>query len=273
ALNMNNSARAGSAITPKTKSVSEEERSRIERAIAMDIIERGQVTPPELTEKDYRSLGPIKGRTTGWLLAQLHLWFAAFVLAVPIFVVISEAIGMITGNKRFDRMAYEFLRVSMTAYSFTAISGILFTIALFFFYPGLMKYMSKIFEDSYVFYVLFIFLENAALYSYYYGWKKMRRGTSKKIHLAVGIWLNIMGTLIMITANAWATFMMTPGGVDMAGIFSGGVWAAIDNPLWHPMNLHRFVANIAYGGSIVAAYAAYMFLSAKTRRERAHYDW
>ncbi len=248
-------------------------KGEIDRAILLDRTERKQVKPPELTAKDYRSLGPVKRRTTGWFLAQIHLWFAAFVLAVPIFVVISEALGMITGNERYDRMAYEFLRISMTAYSFTAISGILFALALFFFYPGLMKYMTRIFEDSYVFYVLFIFLENAALYSYYYGWKRMRRGTKKKLHLAVGIWLNIMGTLIMITANAWATFMMTPGGVDMAGIFQGGVWAAVHNPLWHPMNLHRFVANIAYGGSIVAAYAAYMFLSAQTRRERAHYDW
>ena len=263
----------GSSATLKAKADIQMNQSGIDEAILLDQIERRRIKPPELTEKDYRTLGPVKGRTTGWFLAQLHLWFAAFVLAVPIFVVISEALGMITGNERYDRMAYEFLKVSMTAYSFTAISGILFALALFFFYPGLMKYMTKIFEDTYVFYVLFIFLENAALYSYYYGWKKMRRGAKKKLHLAVGIWLNIMGTLIMITANAWATFMMTPGGVDVAGIFSGGVWAAINNPLWHPMNLHRFVANIAYGGSIVAAYAAYMFLSAKTRRERAHYDW
>ncbi len=273
ALSASGEATGLKSVNLKAGPGSKRDRADIDRAILLDRIERRQVKPPELTDKDYRSLGPVKGRTTGWFLAQLHLWFAAFVLAVPIFVVISEAIGMITGNERYDRMAYEFLRISMTAYSFTAISGILFAFALFFFYPGLMKYMTRIFEDSYVFYVLFIFLENAALYSYYYGWKRMRRGTKKKFHLMIGLWLNVMGTLIMITANAWATFMMTPGGVDMAGIFQGGVWAAINNPLWHPMNLHRFVANIAYGGSIVAAYAAYMFLSARTRKERAHYDW
>jgi hypothetical protein len=40
-----------------------------------------------------------------------------------------------------------------------------------------------------------------------------------------------------------------------------------------PINIHRVIANIAYGGSIAGAYAAYQFLSAKTPEERAHYDW
>ncbi|TGO01944.1 hypothetical protein PN36_34000, partial [Candidatus Thiomargarita nelsonii] len=42
---------------------------------------------------------------------------------------------------------------------------------------------------------------------------------------------------------------------------------------WNPLNLHRFIANIAFGGAIVGAYAAYKFLSAKTAAEKAHYDW
>ena len=48
---------------------------------------------------------------------------------------------------------------------------------------------------------------------------------------------------------------------------------AIRGPLWNALNLHRFIANIAYGGSVVGAYAAYKFLSAKSKEERAHYDW
>ena len=58
-----------------------------------------------------------------WVAAQLHLWFAAFVLAVPIFVFVIEALGMITKDKRYDKMAYEFIKVSLSAYSVTAILG------------------------------------------------------------------------------------------------------------------------------------------------------
>ncbi|RMD96710.1 MAG: hypothetical protein D6814_10910 [Calditrichaeota bacterium] len=37
--------------------------------------------------------------------------------------------------------------------------------------------------------------------------------------------------------------------------------------------MHRFIANVAFGGSIAAAYGAFKFLGAKTAEERAHYDW
>ena len=40
-----------------------------------------------------------------------------------------------------------------------------------------------------------------------------------------------------------------------------------------PINIHRIIANVAFGGSVAAAYAAFKFLQAKTDEERAHYDW
>src|SRR5207244_2230660 len=39
------------------------------------------------------------------------------------------------------------------------------------------------------------------------------------------------------------------------------------------INVHRLIANVVFGGAIVAAYASYRFLAAKTDEERAHYDW
>jgi cytochrome bd ubiquinol oxidase subunit I len=40
-----------------------------------------------------------------------------------------------------------------------------------------------------------------------------------------------------------------------------------------PINIHRFIGNIAFGGSVAAAYAAWKFLGAENDDERAHYDW
>jgi cytochrome bd-type quinol oxidase subunit 1 len=235
--------------------------------------ERGYVAPAELGEGDYKRPVFANSRLIIWFAAQTHLWFAAFVLAVPIFVVIMEAIGMAVKDERYDRMAREFLRMSLTAYSFTLVTGAFFAAMLFILYPGLMKYLSSVMGKTFPFYFLFFLFENAALYTYYFGWERMGRGLKKRLHLALGVLLNVAGTLIMMVANAWTTFMMTPGGVDRVGLFKGSLWSAINNPLWHPMNLHRLVANVAYGGSIVAAYAAYRFLSARTDEERATYDW
>ncbi|MBI5970394.1 MAG: cytochrome ubiquinol oxidase subunit I [Deltaproteobacteria bacterium] len=228
---------------------------------------------PKLKAQDYPIVMGINSRVFVWMAAQLHLWFAAFVLAVPIFVFIIEAVGMATKDERYDKMAYEFIKVSLTAYSVTALIGGLLAFSLFVFYPDLMRYMTRLFGQTMLLYALLFFAESATLYIYYYGWHAMERGFSKWAHLTIGLLLNAVGTTLMFLANAWVTFMMSPSGVDAGGVFDGNIWHVIHNHLWNPINLHRFVANIAFGGSIVGAYAAYRFLSARSDSDRAHYDW
>jgi cytochrome bd-type quinol oxidase subunit 1 len=231
------------------------------------------IAPPQLTEKDYPTIAGVNSRVVVWLAAQLHLWFAAFVLAVPIFVFIIEAVGMATRDKRYDNMAYEFIKVTLTAYSITAILGGLLLFGLVLFYPGVLQYMSSIFKESMFYYALLFFAESACLYIYSNGWHWLQGGNKKWVHLTIGLMLNAVGTLLMFLANGWVTFMMSPNGVDPAGVFTGDSWAAMHNFLWNPINLHRVIANIAYGGSIVGAYAAFKFLSARSKELRAHYDW
>jgi hypothetical protein len=84
--------------------------------------------------------------------------------------------------------------------------------------------------------------------------------------------LNLVGTAIMLIANAWLTFMTSPAGVSEKGAVIS-TWAAVRNFTWMPINVHRIIANVAFGGSIAGAYAAVKFLQAKTDEERAHYDW
>ena len=92
------------------------------------------------------------------------------------------------------------------------------------------------------------------------------------MHLGLGLGLNLVGTGIMLIANAWLTFMTSPAGVSSKGALIS-LRDAVHNYTWMPINVHRFIANIAFGGSIAAAYAAVKFLQAKTDEERAHYDW
>jgi hypothetical protein len=92
----------------------------------------------------------------------------------------------------------------------------------------------------------------------------------------------------MLIANSWVSFMMSPplaeveaetGAVLSTGMnpltleWTGTLWEAINNPLWTPLNIHRFIGNVAFGGFIVGAYAAVRFLNAKDEETRAYYDW
>ncbi|MFB3132638.1 MAG: cytochrome ubiquinol oxidase subunit I [Rhodothermales bacterium] len=216
----------------------------------------------------YRDLGFIRPRVFMWVVAELHLMFAAFVLAVPMFALIIEYIGYKTGDTRYDDLAYDFTKLLSVSFSFTATLGALLTFGLIILYPGLTQYLVKIFSWTFFPYVLLFFFEAIFLYSYYYGWGKM----NPKLHLFLGVMLNIVGTSIMFIANAWLSFMNTPNGIDEMGNLVS-LWDAINNYIWMPINIHRLIANLAFGGAIGAAYGAYKFLGAKTQEERAHYDW
>jgi len=51
------------------------------------------------------------------------------------------------------------------------------------------------------------------------------------------------------------------------------LWDKIYNYSWMPMNLHRLVGNVTFGGFITGLVAAYMYMAAKKEDERAYYDW
>ncbi|MEE8304927.1 MAG: cytochrome ubiquinol oxidase subunit I, partial [Candidatus Tectomicrobia bacterium] len=148
-------------------------------------------------DPEYRDLGGlIRPRVFMWVVAELHLMFAAFVLAVPMFALIIEFIGYKTGDTRYDDLAYDFTKLLSVSFSFTATLGALLTFGLIILYPGLTQYLVKIFSWTFLPYVLLFFFEAIFLYSYYYGWGKM----NPKLHLFLGVMLNIVGTSIMFIA-------------------------------------------------------------------------
>jgi len=219
-------------------------------------------------EAEYRAVPRVGSRTAIWIVAQLKLLFAAFVLAVPMFALIIEFIGYRTKDKRYDRLAYEFTSLLSPAFAMTAAFGGVLTFMLIILYPKFTNYLMSVFSPTFLPYVLLLFAEAGLFYTYYYSWGKV----GPRVHLTLGVLLNLVGTGLMFVANAWLTFMMTPNGISESGALLS-VWDAVANYTWMPINIHRLIANIAYGGSIAGAYAAYQFLNAKTPEERAHYDW
>jgi cytochrome bd-type quinol oxidase subunit 1 len=228
--------------------------------------DNGQSKP--YVEAEYRTFPIVGSRVAIWSVAQLHLLFAAFVLAVPLFAFIIEVIGYKTGDVRYDRLAYEFTKLLSVSFSLTATFGAFLTFMLVILYPKFTNYLMSVFSPTFLPYVLLFFFEAFFLYTYYYGWGKFH----PLVHLGLGLGLNLVGTAIMMIANAWLTFMMSPRGVSDAGAVLS-LREAIFNPTWMPINVHRVIANVAFGGSVAGAYAAVKFLQAETDEERAHYDW
>lgn len=212
----------------------------------------------------------IGARTAIWLAAQLHLFLAAFVLGAPIFIVICEWLGLRTGDRRYERLAKETMKVVAIAYSLTAVFGVLFAFVLMGPYQPVTNYLFQVLYPVWALYGVLILLETVCMYVYWYTWEPLSRSRSGKwTHIGIGVLLNVLGTVLMLLMNAVTGLMNTPP----RPLEGASLWAMIDNAAWWPLNLHRFLGNITFGGFVVALFAAFMFLNSKKAADRAFYDW
>src|SRR3989454_696491 len=203
------------------------------------------------TTHAYRDFPLIGARAAVWIAAEVHLMFAAFVLGVPMFAVVTEAIGIFGGDERYDRLSKEFTRLLLVAYSATAIWGAILVFFLATLYPRFWAYLTAVFAASMWVYAGLFFFESFTLYLYYYGWDRWKYGRAKLVHWTLGILLNVWGTIVMLIANSWLTYMMTPPRDITANTDPSTIklWHAIANATWMPINVHRLIANLFLAGN------------------------
>jgi cytochrome bd ubiquinol oxidase subunit I len=249
---------------------------------AADVYYQIQGTPqgppaPSPTETIYSRVGSFDSRLVVWFVTQQHTYFGGFVLALPIFCALLEFLGLITKKPalslRYDGLARDLAKVALLALSVTAVVGSLMLALFISLYPSFMKYMGGTFKAFMPAYAIVFVGESLLLILYYYSWNRMAEPGLKWMHASVGILTNIFGTALLLLANSWAAFMMSPAGVDSQGRFLGNGWHLLHSALWNPLNVHRFLADIMSGGAVVLAYACYRFFTSKSDGERAYFDW
>lgn len=232
---------------------------------------------PVPDETVYPQIGSLDSRLLVWFVTQQHTYFGGFVLALPLFCALLEFLGLITTKPalalRYDGLARDLAKVAVLALSVTALIGSVMLTMFITLYPSFMKYMGGTFKGFMPAYAAVFVGETLLLIVYYYGWNRMTGRGMKWIHAAIGILTNIVGTALLMMANAWSAFMMSPAGVDAQGRFLGNAWHLLHSALWNPLNVHRFLADIMSGGAVVLAYACYRFFTSKTDEERAYFDW
>ena len=216
-------------------------------------------------------------RTAVWIVAQLHVLFAGFILGAPIFVVISEWLGYRKQDPRYDRLAKEVTKVTVILYSMTALTGGLFIFVLLATYPQFTTWLiNHFFLIFAVVYPLLFIGETIILYMYFYTWDAWK-GEKKARHIALGVLLNLIGSITLFVIDGPTSFMNTPvraEGVSPAEFLAtASLWDKVFNYSWMPLNLHRLVGNVTFGGFIAGLIAAYMFMGSKKEEERAYYDW
>jgi len=161
---------------------------------------------------EYRQFLGIDSRKLIWFLAQMHLFFGAFVLGVPLFAVIIEIVGWRNNEDRYDKLAYEFISLLSVAYATTAAFGGLLAFALFTLYPTFMGYMAGTFKDVMFMYALLFFAETFTLYLYYYGWHWMK--SRKPFNIGVQRVFQVLGAAVLVLG---VVFFFGGFGPDMRG--------------------------------------------------------
>ena len=147
----------------------------------------------EPKEAAYRAFPVIGSRLIVWVISQIHLNFAAFILGVPIFAVIIEFMGWRRGmdtdeGRRYDWLSHQFVKLTFAAFSTTALLGGLLLFLLITLYPRFWAFMSGIFGPTMWLYALLFFLETFAVYLWYYGWHWLS-GPRKGLHVGIGVLL------------------------------------------------------------------------------------
>ena len=225
----------------------------------------------------YPAIQFVDNRVLVWIVTQQHTYFGGFVLALPFFAVLLEFLGLSrrdpTAAQRYDGLARDIIRVAVVSLSFTALLGAVMLGLFINLYPGFMSYMASTFKSLMPMYAGVFASVSFLLVLYYYSWDYLASSGKKWAHMAIGVLVNAVGAVLLLSANAWASFMMAPAGVDADGRFLGNIWHLLHSPLWNPLNTHRFLADIMSGGAVVVAYAAYRFLTTRSEKERAYYDW
>src|SRR3989338_5403956 len=175
-----------------------------------------------LEANEYRQIGSLDSRKLVWFLAQMHLYFGAFVLGVPLFAVIIELVGWRNKDKKFDKLAYEFTSLLSVAYATTASFGGLLAFTLFTLYPTFMGYMAGTFKNIMFIYALLFFGETFCLYLYYYGWDWLSENIEQadRVGVKTATWLpwskitKVIGVIIIFLG---ILFLIGIGGPHMRG--------------------------------------------------------
>ena len=197
--------------------------------VLAEVVSAIEVPIPTKEQMVYGDFPVVGRRVAVWVIAQLHLMFGAFVVGVPLFILIIEIMGAATKSQRYDDLAHEFTTLLSVAFSTTATFGGILVFFLIGLYPTFMNFLARIFFPSMVVYVFLFFGESFSMYLYYYGWEALK-GTSRR-------WGTMLGTAIL------TLLVLYPAVLLLSSLLSG----ASALPVSYGLTVVLFIALLAYG--------------------------
>ena len=206
-----------------------------------------------------------------------HMFFAELFVGFAIAAPLLQLWGARTGSARMDRLAHSLAGFNVLTFSTGATFAVLFVVLLVGLYPRVTTSLFTHFFYAIAIAMLSMVLALWGMYTYYYKWDRYSV-LHKKRHLVFGFSMGIFIWIWMVIMTGIDTYMVT-GGAGRSAITGstvssfGTALQGIFNPMFIEMVVHRTFANLSWPAFAVAAWAAFMYLRAKTAADKAYYDW
>ena len=200
------------------------------------------------------------------VLAQSHIFHAAFIAGILFIASISEYLGVVTKQPKYDRFAKTAAIVTILIFAVGSSVAITFILALITLYPVFWSYIQNILFWA-LFAEAFMFVgEIILIYAWYVSWEKL--AYRKKLHVVIGFMAAFLVIAQVTFINVVGSYLLTPTLAEVTN-----VGATYLNPTFVPLNMHRFVGNISYAGFLVAGWGALRYLRSTRDEDREYYDW
>jgi len=187
-----------------------------------------------------------------------HIIFAAIGIAMPLLMVISEAIWLKTKAPHYLDLTKAWAKGTAVLIAIGAASGTVLSFELGLLFPGFMRHAGPVIGMPFSLEGFAFFAEAIFLGIYLFGWNRIRPA----LHLASGVIVAAAGALsavFVITVNAW---MNHPRGfrIEEGRFVDIDPWVAMTTPFALHQILHMLVAAYLATGILVAAIHAWILL-------------
>jgi cytochrome bd ubiquinol oxidase subunit I len=169
-----------------------------------------------------------------------HIVFAAIGVALPLLMVIAEALWLKTRGKSYRMLAQQWAKGTAVLFAVGAVSGTVLSFELGLLWPRFMDFAGAIIGLPFTLEGFAFFMEAIFIAIYLYGWKRVPPGS----HLFAGVMVSLAGAasaIFVVAVNGW---MNAPAGFQL----ESGKPIAIDpiaamfNSAWFPEALHMMIA-------------------------------
>ena len=207
-------------------------------------------------------------------LGLFHTSVASLAIGFAFFVTVSQIIGYVYKDRRYDLLAKRVQLVHVCIYNIGTINAIGLVFVLSGLYP---QFWSQLFVQFYwplIVEEFLFFLLATTLTFHYFFWDRL--WGHKKLHIFLGSLLTPLFFLQFYIINGLGGFMLTPGAEEATLSLRTGIlgWDKLGfyNPSFLMLTFHRVLANFAYGSFGVAGICGICLYLAKRPKVKDFYE-